>query len=161
MTTTLCPVCGGGPLVSSPYTQTFRRAGATFRWQFPAWLCATCGEWQMPIVPTGLPDALAVRALGALGPLGPEAVRLALSCLGLDMQDAADLLDVTVDEVIGWCDGKLAVPRVHDVVLLELVNDAITGSTVTRDRLQGAVASRPLPSVIDLGTFATRSHGRE
>ena len=148
--TPVCPVCHGGPVVPATFPETFRRAGATFRWRLPARLCSSCGEWQLPVVAAAQRDGRAVLALGAHGPLGPEAVRLALTCLDLDDAALAALLDLPPDAVARWIQGHAPVPPAHGALLLALVDDALAGRTTTRDRLRAAADLRPLPAAIEL-----------
>lgn len=153
--TSVCPVCHDGPVVPATFPETFRLAGATFRWRLPARLCSRCGEWQLPAGARAQRDARALLALGSYGPLGPDAVRVALDLLALDDRALADLLGLPPDEVTRWREGHAPVPPAHGALVLALVSDALAGQTTTRDRLVAASGPRPLPDEITVDAPAS------
>lgn len=77
-----------------------------------------------------------------------EAVRHMRKVLGLRAADLARLLDLTPETISHWETGKARIGRAAFVVLGAMVQDALEGTSSTRDRLSALEDDRPRPKVL-------------
>jgi DNA-binding transcriptional regulator YiaG len=77
-----------------------------------------------------------------------EAVRHMRKVLGLRAADLARLLDLTPETISHWETGKARIGRAAFVVLGAMVQDALEGTSSTRDRLSALDEDGPRPKVL-------------
>lgn len=110
----------------------------------PVERCADCGEWAVGLDEGQRADQLAALvALGA-GVRTPDLLKRSRKLAGLRAAELAELLGVTAETVSRWENGhRQAEPAVWNA-FADLVDDALRGSTATRDRLSRRTTKRVL-----------------
>ncbi|HET7754758.1 MAG TPA: helix-turn-helix domain-containing protein [Anaeromyxobacteraceae bacterium] len=129
---------------------TLPRCGVIASVRAPARSCAGCGEVRV--------DASVLRHAGLSiaceladrGIHSGDALRHMRKALGLRAIDLAQLLDVTPETISHWETGKALPTRAAFATVAAMVEEAVEGRTVTRDRLAAVAERRKYPRVLEV-----------
>lgn len=110
--------------------------------------CTKCRRTHVPPALVREFELAVALELAERGVRTGEAVRHMRKVLGLRAADLARLLDLTPETISHWERGKARVGRAAFVVLGAMVQDALEGTSSTRDRLSALDDVRPRPKVL-------------
>lgn len=145
-----CGACGEGELREATETLavTLPRCGVVVSVAAPARRCATCGEVHVTRAVLARAHLAVGRELADRGVRTGDALRHMRKALGLRACDLAQLLDVTPETVSHWETGRGAPGRAAFVAVAAMVQEALDGTTTTRDRLAVLADGRPYPRAV-------------
>ena len=143
-----CRKCGGRKFHRKKRTSTFTVDGTTFRVGVPMRVCDNCGERNIAGADLQVAELKVAARLAKAGKISPDSFRFLRQALGLRSQELAQLLDVALESVSRWENGRRALDRSAWVLLATMVLEANDGSRATRDRLAALREPTPLPKTV-------------
>ncbi len=145
-----CARCGNREFRKTTETLSagFPASGVTVSVAVAGIQCTKCRHTNVAPAVVRAFELAAARALADRGVRTGEAVRHMRKVLGLRAADLARLLDLTPETISHWETGKARIGRAAFVVLGAMVQDALEGTSSTRDRLSALDDDGPRPKVL-------------
>jgi YgiT-type zinc finger domain-containing protein len=149
-----CAMCHGKEFVQVQVDREVSVGKRRFIASVPADQCQQCQElyFSLPLL-TSLTRTIAQELL-EMGAVDGESFQFVRKAAHLPAKDLAELIDVTPATVSRWEHGKQPIDRGTWIVLGDLLNDFITGSTGTRHRLEAAARPRKPGAVMRIEVAA-------
>ncbi len=139
-----CQQCGGSDVRAATLDDVRVLDGQRFAAQIKGQKCGACGERYYPGGAGPSPaEAQAAAALARGGIRGPEGFKFLRRAVGLKSSELAALLNLRVETLSRWENGRAAIDRAAAAALCALAADKIAGRSDMRDRLEAMRAPPP------------------
>jgi putative zinc finger/helix-turn-helix YgiT family protein len=145
-----CDGCGRSELreVTETLSVTLPRCGVVASVAAPARRCVRCGEVHVDRTVLVRVQLSVACELADRGIATGDTLRHMRKALGLRAVDLGRLLDVTPETISHWETGKALPTRATFAAVAAMVDEAIDGRTVTRDRFRALADGESYPRTL-------------
>jgi putative zinc finger/helix-turn-helix YgiT family protein len=145
-----CTHCQSSSLARTQVAETIEAAGHIFSATVDALKCENCGEVYLDGASLERAELTAAKMICDAGEVSGVSLRFMRKALGLQAQELAELLAVSVETMSKWERGHRGVDTHAWLVVAALVSDRIEDRTTTRDRLTATRSRSRLPKRVRL-----------
>lgn len=130
-----CTNCGGGKFTAGTFEQRRTIGERSFKANVPGRQCDQCDQVVLPLPALVAFEQAVAQKLVEMAASDGEAFRAVRKAAGLPSKDLAALVGVSPETVSRWENGRRPIDRGVWFIAASLLDDAVKGITVTRERL--------------------------